>query len=56
MEKITYKLKEKAGKPTLPEKLGFGIYFSDHVFEMDYAGRCIHASRHNVYSLRAGNI
>jgi len=36
MEKIIYKLKEKTGKITLPEKLGFGVNFSDHVFEMDY--------------------
>lgn len=35
--KIIYKLKERKDKITLPEKLGFGRYFTDHMFEMDYS-------------------
>lgn len=34
--KITYQLKERKDKVTLPENLGFGQYFTDHMFEMDY--------------------
>lgn len=33
---ITYQLKERKNKITLPEELGFGQYFTDHMFEMDY--------------------
>ena len=33
---IKYELKETAGKVSLPEKLGFGTYFTDHMFVMDY--------------------
>ena len=36
MEKIKYQIKERAEKVILPEKLGFGVIFTDHVFEMDY--------------------
>jgi len=36
MEKIRYELKETAGKVTLPDSLGFGQVFTDHLFEMDY--------------------
>jgi branched-chain amino acid aminotransferase len=34
--KITYQLKERKDRIILPEKLGFGQYFTDHMFEMDY--------------------
>jgi len=37
MEKIKYKLKERNGKVVLPETLGFGKIFTDHIFEMDYS-------------------
>lgn len=36
MEKIIYKLKEKREKVVLPNQLGFGQIFTDHVFEMDF--------------------
>ena len=36
MEPITYQIKEKNEEVKLPENLGFGKYFTDHVFEMDY--------------------
>jgi branched-chain amino acid aminotransferase len=36
MEKIKYQIKERAEKIILPENLGFGVLFTDHVFEMDY--------------------
>ena len=36
MEKIKYELKKSAGEIKLPEPLGFGKSFTDHVFEMDY--------------------
>jgi branched-chain amino acid aminotransferase len=36
MEEIKYQLKERSGDLKLPEKLGFGKLFTDHVFEMDY--------------------
>ena len=36
MEQIKYQIKKRTGKVVLPEKLGFGQYFTDHVFEMDY--------------------
>lgn len=35
MEKIKYNIK-KTANINLPEDLGFGKFFSDHVFEMDY--------------------
>jgi branched-chain amino acid aminotransferase len=35
--KITYQLKERKDRIILPEKLGFGQYFTDHMFEMDYS-------------------
>lgn len=35
--RIIYQLKERKEKITLPEKLGFGQYFTDHMFEMDYS-------------------
>lgn len=34
--KINYIIKERKNKIILPEKLGFGQYFTDHMFEMDY--------------------
>lgn len=37
MEKIKYLNQEKAGKVELPEKLGFGVFFTDNIFEMDYS-------------------
>src|SRR5690554_3417888 len=36
MEKIKYQLKEKTNGTTLPDTLGFGMVFTDHMFEMDY--------------------
>lgn len=36
MEKMKYQLKENAGKVNLPDNLGFGLVFTDHMFEMDY--------------------
>ena len=36
MLNIRYELKETAGKISLPDKLGFGLVFTDHMFEMDY--------------------
>jgi branched-chain amino acid aminotransferase len=36
MDKITYQIKERAEKVVLPENPGFGVIFTDHVFEMDY--------------------
>ncbi len=36
MEKIKYQLKENRGKVILPDILGFGLVFTDHMFEMDY--------------------
>lgn len=36
MEKIKYNIKERTEKIILPEKLGFGQYFTDHMFQMDY--------------------
>ena len=36
MEKIKYQLKEGEKKITLPDELGFGLIFTDHMFEMDY--------------------
>ena len=37
MEKIRYIIKERTSPVELPESLGFGKIFSDHVFEMDYS-------------------
>jgi branched-chain amino acid aminotransferase len=37
MEKITINIKERTAPVELPETLGFGKIFSDHVFEMDYS-------------------
>lgn len=36
MEKISIQLKENRGEVVLPKNLGFGQYFTDHYFEMDY--------------------
>lgn len=36
MEKINYNLKEEKGKVKIPENLGFGKIFTDHMFIMDY--------------------
>lgn len=36
MEKIKYQIRERIGKINIPENLGFGKYFTDHMFEMDY--------------------
>ena len=36
MEKIKYLIKERAEKVKIPENLGFGVIYTDHVFEMDY--------------------
>jgi branched-chain amino acid aminotransferase len=36
MEKIKYELVEKKGPVVIPENLGFGKIFTDHVFEMDF--------------------
>ncbi|MCG6915499.1 branched-chain amino acid aminotransferase [bacterium BMS3Abin03] len=37
MEAINYQVKERNEEIKLPESLGFGKYFTDHVFEMDYS-------------------
>jgi branched-chain amino acid aminotransferase len=36
MEAIQFNLKERKTKVTLPESLGFGKIFTDHMFEMNY--------------------
>jgi len=36
METIQYNIKERTSKVVLPESLGFGKIFTDHMFEMDY--------------------
>jgi branched-chain amino acid aminotransferase len=36
MEKISYQLKQRKEKVSLPAELGFGKLFTDHVFEMNY--------------------
>jgi len=36
MEQIQFEIKERKTRVVLPEPLGFGKYFTDHVFEMDY--------------------
>lgn len=36
MLNISYKIKSRNEKVILPDELGFGIYFTDHMFEMDY--------------------
>ena len=36
MEKIKYQLKDGQNKISLPDKLGFGVIFTNHIFEMDY--------------------
>jgi len=36
MQKISYQLTERIGEIQLPKSLGFGLIFTDHVFEMDY--------------------
>jgi len=37
MEQIQFKLKERKSNVVLPETLGFGKIFTDHMFEMDYS-------------------
>lgn len=37
MEPIKYILKERTDKIVLPDNLGFGQIFTDHIFEMDYS-------------------
>lgn len=37
MENISIKIKPRVDKITLPENLGFGVYFTDHMFEMDFS-------------------
>ncbi len=36
MDKIKYQLKDSAVRGVAPENPGFGVKFTDHVFEMDY--------------------
>ncbi len=36
MEKIKYLIKERPTKVQIPENLGFGLTYTDHIFEMDY--------------------
>ncbi|MBI2418511.1 MAG: branched-chain amino acid aminotransferase [Ignavibacteriales bacterium] len=36
MKDIRYEIKTRTEKPVLPESLGFGQIFTDHIFEMDY--------------------
>lgn len=37
MDKINFQIKERAQKVVAPENPGFGVKFTDHVFEMDYS-------------------
>jgi len=37
MEQIAYQIKSRTTKVALPEKLGFGSIFTDHIFEMEYS-------------------
>jgi branched-chain amino acid aminotransferase len=39
MEKVSYLLKNRKEKVQLPENLGFGQIFTDHIFEMDYSSQ-----------------
>lgn len=39
MKQINYQIKERTERVILPEKLGFGQYFTDHVFEMSYSNQ-----------------
>ena len=44
MEQITIKIKERTEKIDLPDELGFGKIFTDHIFEMNYTkGRGWHS-------------
>jgi len=36
MQKINYQIKERNEEIKFPKSLGFGLFFTDHVFEMDY--------------------
>lgn len=36
MDKIKYQIKDRVEKVVLPDNPGFGVLFTDHVFEMDY--------------------
>ncbi len=36
MEKVKILASERSAKVTLPDPLGFGVNFTDHLFEMDY--------------------
>ena len=37
MEQIKYNIKERSGKVVIPDNPGFGLLFTDHIFEMDYS-------------------
>jgi len=37
MKNISYKIKQRTDKVILPENLGFGVHFTDHMFEMEYS-------------------
>ena len=37
MEKLKIKIVERTTPVVLPKDLGFGLIFTDHIFEMDYA-------------------
>ena len=67
MEAIQFNIKERKSKVILPESLGFGKIFTDHMFEMDYnpkdgwhnpailtGGRFTGSSGFNVYPLWSG--
>ncbi|MCK7523752.1 MAG: hypothetical protein MZV64_42080 [Ignavibacteriales bacterium] len=69
MEAIQFNIKERKSKVILPETLGFGKIFTDHMFEMDYTEKdgwhnptirpvedLPSSSRFNVYSLWSGSI
>ncbi len=36
MKEMTYKIKQRTEPVQLPATLGFGVYFTDNIFEMDY--------------------
>jgi len=37
MKEIKYNIKERLSKVIIPDNPGFGQYFTDHIFEMDYS-------------------
>lgn len=50
---IEYRLKKREAPPILPQQLGFGKYFTEHFFEMDYSNE---KGWHNAVIKPLGNI